>query len=110
MKLPEAENAVVEIAKLRDYCLSTTHPRGRHKARVFLSALGMTDAHAEELRELLLQAARANEATVLSKDRFGVRYQIDVALTPGVSRSIIRSYWIVRSGERVPRLVTCFVI
>ncbi len=34
MKLPNAENAVVEIAKLRDYCLSEDHLRGRHKARV----------------------------------------------------------------------------
>lgn len=35
MKLPNADRAVVGLAKLRDYCLSPTHPRGRHKARVF---------------------------------------------------------------------------
>ena len=38
---------VVEIAKLRDYCLSDTHPRGRHKARVFRSRLALTAADAE---------------------------------------------------------------
>lgn len=110
MKLPGAKNAVVEIEKLRGYCLSTTHPRGRHKARVFLSALGMTEAHAEELRELLLQAALTNEAILSSEDRFGARYRIDVPLTRSGRQSIIRSYWIVRGGERVPRLVSCFVI
>jgi hypothetical protein len=41
-KLPYAQNAVIEIVKLRDYCLSTEHPRGRHKSRVFHEALGLT--------------------------------------------------------------------
>jgi len=39
MKLPEAERAVVDIAKLRDYCLSPFHPLGRHKARIFAGLL-----------------------------------------------------------------------
>lgn len=53
----------------------------------------MTDAHAEELRELLLQAVRTNDATVLSQDRYGVRYQLDFALTRAGRQSIIRSHW-----------------
>jgi hypothetical protein len=40
MKLPNGERAVVDIRKLRDYCLSAKHRRGRHKARVFEAALG----------------------------------------------------------------------
>jgi hypothetical protein len=35
VNLPHAELAVVDIAKLRDYCLNADHLRGRHKARVF---------------------------------------------------------------------------
>ena len=35
MKLPNAEQAFVDVRKLRDYCFSTEHPRGQHKARVF---------------------------------------------------------------------------
>ncbi len=38
MKLPNGGRAVVEIAKLRDYCLNPAHPRGRHNARVFAAA------------------------------------------------------------------------
>jgi|GEM_PF-2721604 len=34
MKLPHGAHAVVDIARLRDYCLSPDHPRGRHKARL----------------------------------------------------------------------------
>lgn len=41
MKLPNGQAAVVEIEKFREYCLSSDHPRGRHKARVFLSAQGL---------------------------------------------------------------------
>jgi hypothetical protein len=38
--LPNADRAVIEPAKLRDYLLSTVHPLGRFKAR-FCTALGL---------------------------------------------------------------------
>ncbi|WP_212718217.1 MULTISPECIES: DUF6883 domain-containing protein [unclassified Synechocystis] len=53
--LPYAENAVVDIHKLRDYCLNPKHDDGKHKAHLFLLSLGMTASHAEELRQILLQ-------------------------------------------------------
>src|SRR5439155_22024804 len=34
MILPNADRAVVEMAKLRDYCLNLSHLRWHHKARV----------------------------------------------------------------------------
>ena len=46
MILPNPSSAVFDIEKLRDYCLDSEHPRGTHKARVFESALGMTQADA----------------------------------------------------------------
>jgi len=63
MKLPGGDNAIVEIAKLRDYCLDPKHPRGRHKARVF-AAMGLAQADAGFLREALLRAARDADALV----------------------------------------------
>ena len=48
MKMPNGDKAVVEIEKLSQYCLNPLHPRGRHKARVFESALGITGEDAEE--------------------------------------------------------------
>ena len=42
MIFPNAERAVVDIRKLRDYCLDLTHDEGKHKARLFAAALGMT--------------------------------------------------------------------
>ena len=77
MKLPNGSNAVADIEKLRDYCLSAQHPEGRHKARVFLSALGMTASDAERLRILLLSEARqSNVAIMMGADKYGCRYSI----------------------------------
>lgn len=77
MRLPNAHKAIVEIGKLRDYCLSREHPEGRHKARVFQSALGLTAQDAEELRAALFAAARENEAIVAERDAYGQRYMLD---------------------------------
>ena len=41
MRLPNAEDAVVDIVKIQDYCLNPDHSKGKHKARVFLKALGI---------------------------------------------------------------------
>ena len=49
MIIPNAERAVVDVRKLRDYCLNSTHDQGKHKARLFESILGMTASDAEEL-------------------------------------------------------------
>jgi hypothetical protein len=56
MKLPNAEAAVVDIVKLREYSLNPDHPKGKHKARVFLAALGIDENDAEQLREIILRA------------------------------------------------------
>lgn len=42
MQIPNCERAIVDIVKLRDYCLNLDHIRGRHKARIFRNALGLT--------------------------------------------------------------------
>ena len=77
MKLPAGEIAIVEMPKLRDYCLNPLHPRGRHKARVFASALGITRGDAEFLGAELLRAARDGEAGKGTVDQFGERYTVD---------------------------------
>lgn len=77
MKLPNADRAVVEIEKLRDYCLSSSHPRGRHKARVFITALGITADDAQELKQAILSAVTTEEATPTERDEYGQRFVID---------------------------------
>ncbi len=49
MLLPNIAKASIDQKKLADYVLNASHPEWRHKARVFLSALGLTAADAEWL-------------------------------------------------------------
>jgi hypothetical protein len=110
MQLPNGDQAIVDIIKLRAYCLNMEHPRGRHKARVFAAALGFTAADAEQLQTLLLAAVRTGEAVVGVQDAYGQRYTVDVTLTGPAGTAQVRSSWIVRVGETVPRLTSCYVM
>ncbi|MDO8810558.1 MAG: hypothetical protein Q7J38_00825 [Gallionella sp.] len=111
MKLPNGASAVVDIEKLRDYCLSSQHPEGRHKARVFLSALGITSADAGKLRDILLSAAAVNnEVSMTGADKYGCRYSLDVVVIFGSREALVRSAWIIKTGEDFPRLVSCYVL
>ncbi len=110
MKLPNAARASVDIAKLRDYCLSNTHPEGRHKARVFQSALGISSGDAEFLREAILDAAAKTDAVAEDSDAHGARYLLDFELKRENRQAMIRTAWIVRRNEDFPRLLTCYVL
>lgn len=107
--LPNADRAIVEIAKLRDYCLNPNHEDGKHKARVFASALGIRQSDAEWLREILLVAARNEDATAAGKNRFGTLYVLDSTVTTSLGSAVVRSGWIVQFTEGFPRLTTCYV-
>lgn len=109
-KLPNPENAVVEIRKLRDYCLNPAHPRGRNKARVFYSVLGLTADDAEKLRQRLYLAARSEEATSTERDEYGQRYMLDFELETREASATVRSGWIVRHEENFPRFTSCWVL
>lgn len=110
MKLPHGARAVVDVAKLRDYCLNRTHARGRHKARVFATALGLTERHANVLRDALLGAALEAEASLSERDKYGQRYVVDFEMTGPAGRAMVRSNWIVLTGEDYPRLSSCHVL
>lgn len=110
MRLPNAERAVVDIAKLRDYCLSERHPRGRHKARVFASVLGLTRDDADVLRSALLKAAHESEAALGERDDYGQRYVLDFQMSGPSGQAGVRSTWIILTDEDSPRMTSCYVI
>ena len=109
MRLPNPERVVVDIEKLREYCLSAEHPRGRHKARVFAARLGLSAGDAELLREALLNAAQTYDAAPGEEDSFGRRYVVEFTMDGPAGRAWVRSTWIVRRGETFARFVTCYV-
>ena len=91
MKLPNAERAFVDMRKLRDSCLSTEHPRGQHKARVFRSVLGWTADQTEDVRRQLLEAVQREDAGFLGADDYGQRYALDFSVQASGTVTTMRS-------------------
>ncbi|MFN0079868.1 MAG: DUF6883 domain-containing protein [Prosthecobacter sp.] len=110
MKLPGSQDAIVEIEKLSDYSLSPDHPVGKHKARVFEASLGLRQDHAEEIQRRLLEAARTYECIATKLTPHGQHYEMDFMFTRAGKSALVRAVWIIRHGEKSPRLVTFHVL
>ena len=106
MKLPCADEAVIEVAKLRDYLLSPAHPVGRFKAVLF-AALGYTAENWRELEADLRALAESADADPGRPSRHGEKYEVCGMLGKADTKRIeMVTVWIIRSGENVPRFVT----
>jgi hypothetical protein len=108
MKLPNGNHAVISMEKLRGYCLNPEHPSGKHKARVFASALEITAKSAENLRELIARAAIEGEVIQQESTEFGRLFKVDWAL-PNDDQVILRTLWEVTLDYPQPRLVSAFI-
>lgn len=109
MRLPHPEQATIDIAKLRDYGLNLLHPEGKHKARVFAAALGISAPDAEKLRDMIFAAIFTNEAIIGHSDEHGSRFVVDFS-TQGLRGIVgIRTVWIINRDETAPKLVSCYV-
>jgi len=62
------------------------------------------------LRERLIEAAAGSGAVLDECDEYGQRYIVDFECESGDRRAMVRSAWIVLTGETMPRLITCFVL
>ncbi len=61
MKLPNGDQGEIPLQKLTNYCFNPEHSTGKHKARVFQSALGITRDNPHVLRYLIQRAAIEGE-------------------------------------------------
>ena len=110
MKLPNGDQAIIDPRKVTDYCLSSEHEDGQHKAHLFQVILGLTIADADLLLDALRRAAAEGEAVLGKRDNYGQRYVIDFEFTGPAGTATIRSAWMIRPNETVPRQVTCFIL
>lgn len=108
MKLPNANRAIVDDAKVRDYLLSTAHPVGRFKARVFASAGYRREAW-EGLRDALLELALTIDVVSSPDQRHGQRFVGEGALPGSVGRPLpVVTVWLITSEGSAPRLITVY--
>jgi hypothetical protein len=87
--------------------MNTNHEEGKHKARVFASALGLRAADAEWMCDQLLKAAAHEDASLTCRTRFGSLYVLDFEVETEAGSATVRSGWIIRHHEDFPRLTTC---
>ncbi|GAA0548686.1 hypothetical protein FHS83_001023 [Rhizomicrobium palustre] len=109
-RLPNHRSAILDIRKLEEYCLNSEHPRGQHKARVFYEALGINQSDASWLHQRLLSALQDTDAEALETDAFGTRWRADLRVARQNKEIVVRTIWIIRTGEDQPRFVTCWVL
>lgn len=109
-KLPNGEQAIVPLEKFTEYALNPEHPTGRHKARVFNAVLGLTLDDAPFLQATVQHIAETGDAVPQEPTPYGQRYVIDFELTTDSGTGIVRTAWLIRNDEDVPRLTTCYVI
>jgi hypothetical protein len=76
MKPPNGDKAAIDLQKLRDYCLSTVHPRGKHKARLFEDVASITAKNIDKLLSALRDAAVQQDATPTRDNSFDQLYEL----------------------------------
>lgn len=108
MLLPNAELALIDPAKLRDYLLSSIHPIGRFKARVF-SALGFSADRWHELDEALRLQHLAQDAMPAGTVGTGQKFAIAAILNgPTGQSAMVVSVWFIPAPGAAPRFVTAY--
>ena len=110
VKLPRGERADLG-SKLEEYVLNPMHREGRHKARVFESALGITLVNRESLRQAILAAAANSDQAQLHGDNgHGVVYSLRFRMETPKGSAVVLTAWIGRHGEDFPRMTTCYIV
>ena len=108
VQLPNAADAVVSSAKIREYLLSRKHPIGMHKAS-FFETLGYTDAHWRRLSDDLRRIVSIGDAQPNRHNGYGQLFVVDGKLDgPSGKTAWVRTIWIILDGDRTPRLVTVY--
>jgi len=105
MRIPGADRAIIPIDKIVQYLLNLDHPDGGSKAAV-LARAGFSADRPREFDLALRNQHLPLEAEKGRSSAYGEKYEIVGALDGPSGRVLVRSIWIIRHGERFPRLIT----
>jgi len=112
-KLPAYRSAQNVAEKLTSYVLNDQHPRGKHKAIVFRSALGYNIGDAEILHTRIMEGLQKYRAQSTGHNGYGEQYRVTM-LIEGIgdkanTKQPVDTGWIIRDGESFPRMVNAIV-
>jgi hypothetical protein len=110
MLLPNFEIAIIDVDKLVGYCLNSEHFVGKHKARVFKSALGITADTYFVLEFAIRDAISQYDAIFTNESNYGKQYIVDFPIDYNNKYANIRTSWIIKKNEIMPRVTSCYVL
>jgi filamentous hemagglutinin len=108
--LRNADRAIIDERKVRDYLLNPLHARGGHKARMFAAALGYGRFDHARLITQIKDGILRHGAMLIDVTRYGERFRVELPITGSTGSAVVRTLWIVRTGEDVPRLTSAYPI
>jgi hypothetical protein len=107
-KLPNANFAIVDRKKIVEYLLNREHPDNGGKADFFVG-MGFNPSDWETFAAALRLLAVSGSVTSTMESSHGRKYILDGPIDrPDGTERLVRSVWIVDTGETVPRLVTAY--
>ena len=106
MRLPNAQQAHVDSAKITDYLLSASHPDGREKAKYF-SSFGFHPEQWQSLSEALRVHGATHEVVEKEQGIYGIKYIVEGSLeTPDGRNPYVRTVWQIDRESDHPRFIT----
>ena len=106
MRLPNAECAHIEPAKITRYLLSLDSERGRSKAKFFME-FGFQQEEWLRLAQAFLAHGNSHEVVRVIETQHGTKFTVDGALqTPDGRDPRVRTVWMIYHGTDEPWLIT----
>lgn len=107
MYLKEHFKIVIPERKILSYVLSTDHPIGKHKARVFRS-IGYHTHNYRSFVKALNTLVGSYPANFVKKDQYGTTYSIEGMIKGEKGNLKVRSIWIVEAQNTYATFVTVY--
>jgi len=107
-RLPNAEKAIIEAEKLRDYVLSFAHPVGRFKA-AFFQRLGYSAENWEAFERSLREVILSQDITQVEESQYGQKFIVEGPFG-GLSGETVQivTVWVILKEESIPRFITAY--
>lgn len=76
----------------------------------FAATLGITQKDSQWLKAEIEQGVLSCEAQRGKPTPFGERCTMECVLSKGENSALLRTAWIIRNGEKIPRLTSCYLL